>query len=159
MLKRGESDTQPLSLNNLITDVVPIVRNDALMKQVAIVLDLASSLPSVQGNRVQLQQVILNLAVNALEAMQGCQQPRELVLRTRQTNGEIMLDVMDSGPGIPADKLNSIFEPFFTTKTNGLGMGLPLSRSITTAYKGRLWAENSSNRGAIFHLALPRSSK
>jgi len=96
------------------------------------------------GIRVQLQQVVLNLVVNAFEAMEASED-RELVLRTRQAHGKITLDVMDSGPGIPPDKLGSIFEPFFTTKTTGLGLGLSLSRSIVMAHSGRLWADNNVN--------------
>jgi len=96
------------------------------------------------GIRVQLQQVVLNLVVNAFEAMEASED-RELVLRTRQADGKITLDVMDSGPGIPPDKLGSIFEPFFTTKTTGLGLGLSLSRSIVMAHSGRLWADNNVN--------------
>jgi two-component system sensor kinase FixL len=104
---------------------------------------------------VQLRQVILNLIVNAFEAMDSSGQPRTLKIQTREARGEVVLDFVDSGPGIGADKLGSIFEPFVTTKKDGLGMGLALSRSIVTAHNGRLWAENNPGRGATFHLALP----
>jgi PAS domain S-box-containing protein len=154
MLKRGEGERCPVLLNDLITEVLSLVRNDAFERKVAIIRELGSVLPPIEGNRVQLQQVILNLVMNAFEAME-MSESRELVLRTRQAEGKIMLDVIDSGPGIPPDKLGSIFEPFFTTKTSGLGLGLALSRSIALAHNGRLWADNNMQRGATFHLALP----
>ncbi len=138
---------------------MPILRNDALMRKISVVLDLGSPMPPVEGNRIHLQQVILNLVVNAFEAMEASNEPKEVVLRTRQVDREIVLDVVDSGSGIPADKLGSIFEPFFTTKTTGLGMGLALCHSLVTAHKGRLWAENNPKRGATFHIALPASLK
>jgi PAS domain S-box-containing protein len=158
MLKKNTQQHMPLALNNLITDILPLVRNDARARNITIYLDLGAPLPRVTGDRVQLQQVILNLIVNAFEAMEASEKPRRLVLRTRQANGEILLEVTDSGTGIPPHQLTSIFDPFFTTKTTGLGLGLPLSRSILTAHKGRLWAENNPERGATFHLALPFSN-
>ncbi len=159
MLKRERGKHHQLSLNGLITDLVPIVRNEAFIKHISIVLDLGSPLPPVEGNRTQLQQVILNLIVNAFEAMEASVESREVILRTRQADGELVLDVVDSGSGIPAAKLSSIFDPFFTTKKTGLGMGLTLSHSLVTAHKGRLWAENNPKRGATFHIALPISLK
>jgi PAS domain S-box-containing protein len=155
LLKKDECESHPLLLNDLITDVLPIVRNDALIKGVSITLDLSSPMPPVKGNRIQLQQVILNLVINAFEAIEASEGHRNLVIRTRQGEGTMILDVSDSGPGIPSDKIVSIFEPFVTTKTTGLGIGLPLSRSIVTAHEGRLWAENNSEGGATFHMALP----
>ena len=93
--------------------------------------------------------------VNALDAMDASERTKELVLRTRGADGEVILDVTDTGPGIPTDKLRSIFEPFFTTKKTGLGMGLSLSRTIVNTHNGRLWAENNSGSGATLHMALP----
>ncbi len=155
MLKKGVTEHRPLSLNDLIRDVASIVRTEALARKVSVALDLDSSLPSVNGDRVQLQQVVLNLIVNAFEAMDASKQPRKLALRTRQAAGELVLDAVDSGPGIPPGSLDSIFQPFVTTKKEGLGMGLSLSRSIAMAHLGRLWAENNADGGATFHLALP----
>jgi PAS domain S-box-containing protein len=155
MLKKGASEHQPLMLNDLTANVVSIVRNEAMMRRVAVALDLDSTLPSIRGERVQLQQVILNLIVNAFESMESSDQPATLRIRTRAADGEVILDVVDSGSGITADKLTSIFEPFVTTKNDGLGMGLALSQSIVTAHHGRLWAENNPEGGATFHMALP----
>ncbi len=155
MLRTGVAERQPLVLNDLIKEVIPIVRNDALIRNVGIDLDLGLSLPVIKGNRVQLQQVVLNLIVNAFEAMNSSGPPGKVILRTREADGEVVLDVVDSGTGIAPDKLNSIFDPFITTKAEGLGMGLSLSRSIAIGHNGRLWAENNRDGGATFHLALP----
>jgi PAS domain S-box-containing protein len=155
MLKKGAGEHQPLLLNDLIRDVVSIMRSDVLMRRVLLSLDLGTPLPLVKGDRVQLQQVILNLIVNALEAMHSSGQPGTLRIQTREANGRVVLDVVDSGCGIEADKLDLIFEPFVTTKKDGLGMGLALGHSIAIAHNGRLWAENNPEGGATFHMALP----
>ena len=155
MLKKGASEHQPLLLNDLIRDVASIVKSDALMRGVTVSFDLGSPPPAVKGERVQLQQVILNLIVNAFEAMDSSKQPRTLRILTREAGGEAVLNVVDSGAGIAADKLDSIFEPFLTTKKDGLGLGLALSRTIIAAHNGRLWAENNPESGATFHVALP----
>jgi PAS domain S-box-containing protein len=155
MLKKGAGEHQPLMLNDLIRNVVSIVRSDALMRGISVSLDLGLSLPLIRGDRVQLQQVILNLIVNAFEAMDSSKQPRTLRILTREADGEAVLNVVDSGAGIAAGKLGSIFEPFLTTKKDGLGLGLALSRTIITAHNGRLWAENNPEGGATFHMALP----
>jgi PAS domain S-box-containing protein len=155
MLKKGEAEHQNLLLNDLTADVASIVRNDAMMRNVVLALDLDSPVPPVKGDRVQLQQVILNLIFNAFESMESTDLPATLRIRTRTLDGEAILDIADSGPGIANDKLDSIFEPFVTTKNEGLGLGLALSRSIVVAHKGRLWAENNPDGGATFHMALP----
>jgi PAS domain S-box-containing protein len=155
MLKGGGGERSSLLLNDLITDILSIVRNDGRERKVAIILDLDSPMPPIVGDRVQLQQVILNLIVNAFEAMDKSEGSRELRLRTSKIGNEVILDVMDSGCGIPPEKLDTVFEPFFTTKPTGLGMGLSLSRSIVKSHNGRLYAENNSERGATFHMSLP----
>lgn len=157
LLKKGEAERQPLSLNSLVNDVMPVVRSDAELRRVAITLDLASTLPLVLADRVQLQQVLLNLMVNAFDAMgHVTHRPRNIILRTRALGEtQVHLDVVDNGTGIDPTKLNAIFEPFFTTKKHGMGMGLPVSRSIVEAHRGRLWAENNPVHGATFHMILP----
>jgi PAS domain S-box-containing protein len=155
MLKKGASDRRPLMLNVLVKDVLSIVKNDGLMRKISINFDSGDPLPPVNGDRVQLQQVILNLVMNAFEATDSSEGSRELKLRTRRDGKEIILDVSDSGHGIPPAMLEAIFEPFFTTKPSGLGMGLALSRTIISAHNGRLWAENNPETGATFHMALP----
>jgi nitrogen-specific signal transduction histidine kinase/ActR/RegA family two-component response regulator len=154
-LKRGVTENKTLLLNDLIEEIMPVVWNDSLAKNVSIDLDLGVSLPSITGDRIQLQQAVFNLIVNALEAIKASEQPGKLTLRTRHADGEVVLDVVDSGTGIPNERLNSIFDPLVTAKTNALGMGLPLSRSIVIRHNGRLWAENNIQGGATFHLALP----
>jgi signal transduction histidine kinase/ActR/RegA family two-component response regulator len=154
-LKRGVTENKALQLNDLIREVMPVVNNDSLVKNGSIDLDLGESLPSIAGDRIQLQQVILNLIVNALEAMKALERPGKLMLRTRHADGEVVLDVVDSGTGISNERLSSIFDPLVTTKADALGMGLPLSRSIVIRHNGRLWAENNIDGGATFHVALP----
>lgn len=154
-LKRGVTENKTLLLNDLIKEIMPVVRNDSLVKNVSISLDLGVSLPAITGDRIQLQQVAFNLMVNALEAMKASERPGKLILRTRYADGEVVLDVVDSGSGIPNERLNSIFDPLVTTKADALGMGLPLSRSIVIRHNGRLWAENNIDGGATFHVALP----
>jgi nitrogen-specific signal transduction histidine kinase/ActR/RegA family two-component response regulator len=154
-LKRGVTENKTLLLNDLIEEIMPVVWNDSLAKNVSIDLDLGVSLPSITGDRIQLQQAVFNLIVNALEAIKASELPGKLILRTRHADGEVVLDVLDSGTGIPNERLNSIFDPLVTAKANALGMGLPLSRSIVIRHNGRLWAENNIQGGATFHVALP----
>lgn len=155
MLKKDAGEHQSLLLNDLIRDVLSMMRSDALTRGISVSFDLDSPLPAVRGDRVQLQQVILNLIVNAFEAMDASEGPKNLKIRARESDGAAVLEVMDSGPGLAADKLDSIFEPFVTTKEKGLGLGLALSRSIISAHNGRLWAESNPQGGASFFMALP----
>jgi CheY-like chemotaxis protein len=158
-IERGVVGHKPLLLNDLAKEIVRIVRSKCLGRHISIDLDLDSSLPPTTGDPAQLKQVILNLIVNAIDAIKASKRPGKLILRTRQADRELLLDVVDSGAGIPQDKLNSIFDPFVTTKADALGMGLPLSRSIVIKHNGRLWAENNVQGGATFHVALPAESR
>ena len=157
LFKKGASERRSLHVNSVINDVMPMVVSDAGRRQVAIVLELAPALPSVSGDRVQLQQVILNLVMNAFEAMATVSdRPRKLVLRTRcPDEAYVHIDVADTGPGIVPDKLDSIFQPFVTSRPDGMGMGLSVSRTIVDAHDGRLWVENAPEGGATFHISLP----
>ena len=157
LFKKGEVEHRPLQFNAVINDVVSVVRADARRRNVATTLDLAVGLPLVSGDRVQLQQVLLNLVVNAFDAVADVNdRPRKVIVRTR-TLGEkfVQVDVADTGPGIAPEKLGSIFQPFVTTKPGGMGMGLSVSHSIVNAHEGRLWAENGQDGGAVFHIVLP----
>jgi two-component system, LuxR family, sensor kinase FixL len=120
-------------------------------------VDLAANLPPVFGDLVQLQQVLLNLIVNAMDAVGESAPRNRRVSVTAALNGSktVEIAVSDSGPGIPGDKLASIFDPFFTTKPNGMGMGLAISRTIIEAHNGQLWAENGKGGGALFRFTLP----
>ena len=157
MFLKGEVEHRPLQLNDLIHDVAAVVLQDGQRRRISIVFDLASGSLCVSADRVQLQQVVLNLVVNAFDALADVtDRPRKVILRTRRLDGGLVqVDVADNGPGITADKVASIFKPFVTTKAKGMGMGLSVSHSIVTAHHGRLWAENGSERGATFHVVLP----
>jgi PAS domain S-box-containing protein len=157
LLRKGELEFRDLDVNALVLDVVRLVRSDAIIKSISVTVDLAPDLPRVRADRVQIQQVILNLMINAIDAVMS--RPavgRKLLIRTGAgTDGAVNVAVRDSGPGIPPDKLERVFEPFFTTKANGMGMGLAIARSILHSHGGRLWAENAPGGGAAFTLALP----
>ena len=124
-------------------------------------MQLADGLPRISGDRVQLQQVILNLIMNAIEAMSGVEEgSRELLISTVEAESEgVLVAVSDSGPGLPQASLARIFEPFYTTKSSGLGMGLSICRSIVEAHGGRLWATPNEPRGAVFSMMLPIGRK
>jgi PAS domain S-box-containing protein len=157
LLRKRELDQQPLEINSVVEDVLHVVSGDAALRKTAISADLAPLLPKILGDRVHLQQVLLNLILNGMDAM--AEQPRErrrLSVRTRPgADGLVELVVTDLGHGIEPDKLPLLFEPFYTTKTNGMGMGLSIARRIIEAHRGRIWAENNGSGGAVFHVTLP----
>jgi C4-dicarboxylate-specific signal transduction histidine kinase len=157
LFKNEETHFQPLDVNDLVNDVLHLAHGDLVTRSIDAVAHLEPGLPQTRGDRVQLQQVLLNLAVNACEAMSTGDPPgHTLTIRTqRAADGGVQLSVSDDGPGIPAASLDKLFQPFFTTKRQGLGLGLSISRSIISAHRGRLWAENNPDRGATFHVVLP----
>ena len=154
LLKRGEVSLQPLSLNDAIEEVLHLTNADLIGRGVTILRELAPDLPRVTGDRVQLQQLVLNLILNAADAM-AANPPgaRRLHLATARHNGRVRATVRDEGVGLPGDT-ERLFQPFYTTKHQGLGMGLAICRSIITAHHGRLWAEPGPERGAVFHFEL-----
>jgi PAS domain S-box-containing protein len=157
LVKKEELEFARLDLAGLISEVVVLVHSDAILQNVHISLDLPRNLPPVRGDRVQLQQVVLNLLLNAFDAMKECP-PGERKLRLqvkREGADSLKVAVSDRGPGLSHDKLDKIFQPFFTTKGEGLGMGLSISRSIIEAHGGRLWAENNRDFGATFYFTVP----
>lgn len=157
MLKKGDFDVRPQDLNDLIREVEALVRNDALLKDVSLSMHLAEGLPRIRGDRIQIQQILLNLMMNAIEAMAIPSIPkRRLEVRTRSGGpGEVLAAFRDTGPGIPEDQLERIFEPFVTSKAEGMGLGLSICRTIIESHGGRLWAESNPGGGATFHLAFP----
>jgi two-component system, LuxR family, sensor kinase FixL len=161
LLRKHELERLPLKLNSVVEDVLQVVSGDAALRKMAISADLAPALPKILGDRVHLQQVLINLILNGMDAMAG--EPRErrrLSVRTRHiADGAVELAVIDSGPGIAPDKLPRVFEPFYTTKPNGMGMGLSISRTIIEAHRGRIWAENNASGGATFHVTLPGAAE
>jgi two-component system sensor kinase FixL len=156
LIKRREVERRPLDLNLLAGEVVTLVRPDAELRRVRLALETDPSLPPVQGDRVQLQQVLLNLVLNAMDALKDNPPASRLVtVGTRPAGERVEVAVSDTGHGISAENLPRLFEPFFTSKPNGLGLGLVISRSIIEAHGGKLWAENNPDGGATFHITLP----
>jgi signal transduction histidine kinase len=157
LFKRGETQFQPLDANELVQEVLGIMHGDLVLRAVEPVTQLEEGLPAVQGDRVELQQVMLNLVVNACDAMAGTPpEARRLTLRTRTLEkGWVQITVIDCGPGFAAEQYEKLFEPFYTTKPQGLGLGLSISRAIIRAHGGRLWGSAGPGRGASFHIALP----
>ena len=157
LFKKTPSAATSVDMNELIEETISFVHHEAQRKNVSLRADLGAGLPTVGGDRVQLEQVILNLMMNAIECMAGLdRQPKQILIRSALPNpGELLVSVADTGPGIDAEHANRLFAPFFTTKPQGIGMGLAICRSIIEAHGGRLWAENNESGGAVFHFILP----
>jgi two-component system, LuxR family, sensor kinase FixL len=155
--KKTELQKARLDVNGVIDDVVRLVRRELLEQLASLRLELAPGLPPVLGDRVQLQQVILNLVLNGMEAMADVtDRPRELVIRSgRHEAAQVLIDIEDAGSGIDPKYLDRLFSAFFTTKPDGMGMGLSISRSIIEAHGGRIWATRNAETGATFHFTLP----
>ena len=157
LFRRGETDFQPLDVNTLVRDVLRIVNSDLLTRGVAVETELAPELRLVQGDRVELQQVMLNLVVNACDAMRDIPEGgRRLVVRTARGKGRsLQISVSDNGPGFSPEEYEKLFEPFYSTKEQGLGLGLSICRAIVRAHSGRIWGASGQGRGATFHVLLP----
>ena len=157
-LKKGEVQQHSLCCNEVVQDVLKLMRSDLINQKVAVDCELARSLPAVTGDSVQLQQVLLNLVVNACDAMADYNTPeRRLLIRTGIENGSstVVVSVTDRGGGIPEEKMKHIFEPFFSTKAKGMGLGLSVCHTIIGAHRGKLWVTNNADCGATFHFSLP----
>jgi PAS domain S-box-containing protein len=159
MMRQEEKERESLSINELLSDVVSLFHSEAVLRNVIIAMDFPESLPPLLADKIQLQQVVLNLMMNAVEAMDHeAPEKRKIVLKTRRADhAAIQVAVRDSGSGVEGENLDRIFQPFFTTKGAGLGMGLSFCRSIIEAHGGRLWAENNQDKGATFFFELPMS--
>jgi signal transduction histidine kinase len=157
LLKRRSLVSNPLDVREVVEDTLALVRPDLLIRQVKLTLALPERLPQVPGDRVHLQQVLLNLILNALDAMNGnATEDRELTVRVSAEAGKhLAVSVRDCGTGLAADTARDLFEPFYTTKPNGMGMGLAISRTIIEAHGGKIRAENNPGRGATFTFTLP----
>ena len=154
-MRQREPERRRLDLNLLVGDVLTLLRPDAEKRGVRLALETDPALPPVHGDRVQLQQVLLNLLLNAVDTLDDNPPARRLVtVRARTVGATVEVSVSDSGPGIPVDRLPRIFEPFYTSKPNGLGMGLAISRGIIEAHGGRLWAKNNAEHGATFTFSV-----
>ena len=157
LLKRGSLNPQPISLAEVVGEVLSLVRADAAVRHVRLESSIASKLPLVLGDKIHLQQVLINLLVNAMDALDGVAQDERLVRVTVRRVGAaaIEVEVADKGHGIAKEHLPRLFEPFFTTKGSGMGIGLPVSKTIIEAHKGKLWAENDPAGGARFRFTVP----
>jgi PAS domain S-box-containing protein len=157
LLKRQKLDTRPLDVDDLVREVVGFIRPDAAARHVQLNVSVPRDLPPVRGDRVHLQQVLINLIMNGMDALNGASKRTRRVSVTASLDGAkaVEIAVSDTGEGIPDDKLKRIFDPFFTTKPNGMGVGLSISRTIIDAHGGRFWAENNNGSGATFRFTLP----
>ncbi len=159
--KKGDLQKVPVNLNEVVEDSIPLIQREVVQHRVLLGRDLAKAMPDVVGDRIQLQQVIINLLVNAIQAMASVtDRPRELIVRTcLKGEDEILLAVEDSGPGFDPAIEAELFNAFFTTKPNGMGMGLSIGRSIVEAHGGRLWTFRNDRGGATFQFSLPLHSE
>lgn len=155
LLQKGAPERVELDINQVIEEVAVLLRDELTRNHVSLRTDLGADLPRVSGDRVQLQQVVINLVMNGIEAMRSLAHlPRELFITSARNHNAVLIQVQDSGDGLDPLQAEHIFEPFFTTKPEGIGMGLSISRSIVESHGGRLWAESSS-KGALFQFTLP----
>jgi PAS domain S-box-containing protein len=153
---KRQLERQALDVNEVAGDVLRLVGGDARRRRITLGMEFVPSLPAVAGDGVALQQVVLNLVLNAMDALDREEtEERNVVVRTRLADDAVEVAVSDTGHGIPADRLPKLFDAFFTTKAEGLGLGLAIARSIVEAHGGRIWAEDHGGRGATFRMALP----
>jgi PAS domain S-box-containing protein len=154
--EKGIRNQESLDVNEIIPETIALLRDEAVRHNIVVRTELATDLPPIVGDWVQLQQVAMNLIVNGIEAMKDVDGIREMVIKSqRGENEQILVSFSDTGIGLPPHLAEQIFDPFFTTKPHGTGMGLRISRSIVESHGGRLWAVGSHGRGATFHLSLP----
>jgi signal transduction histidine kinase len=156
MFKSDARNRSSLDINELINEVLVLLRNDLQKHRVTVQTDLSPQLPQVIGDRIQLQQVLLNLITNAIDSMANEDISRVLSIKSEvQDDGCVMISVADSGRGIASQDVDRIFNPLFTTKSDGMGMGLSICRSIVEGHDGRLWVAENMPRGAVFRFVLP----
>ena len=160
LFKKGTPQRELVDVNEVAREMIVLLGDEASRHSISIRTELAEDLPHVIGDRVQLQQVLMNLIVNGVEAMHDVGGPRELTIKSQPAeNNELLLSVSDNGMGLPRHQADEIFNAFFTTKTHGTGMGLRISRSIVESHGGRLWAADNSPRGASFCFTLPTKAE
>ena len=155
LFKKGAAQRELVGVNEMVREMIVLLRGEATRHSILVRTDLAADLPPILGDRVQLQQVLMNLMLNGIEAMKDVDGNRELLIKSQRTeNEEVIVSVSDTGVGLPVQHADQIFKAFFTTKAQGTGMGLSISRSIVESHGGRLWADGNSPRGASFCFTL-----
>ena len=157
LMQKASPRLDPVSMNEALQEVIELTRGEALKNGVSVKTEFAEGLPIIAGDRVQLQQVVLNLILNAVQAMGAVTEgAREVLITTRQIElYDLYVGVQDTGPGLSPETLSRLFEPFYTTKPNGMGMGLTICRSIVKSHGGRLWVSACQPHGALFQFAIP----
>jgi PAS domain S-box-containing protein len=156
LFKKGTPVRELVDVNELIREMIVVLRGEATRYSISVRTELGADLPQVMGDRVQLQQVLMNLMINGIDAMKEVDGTRELIIKSQRTeNEQVLVSVSDTGAGLPPQQADQIFTAFFTTKQHGTGMGLRISRSIIESHGGRLWAADNSPRGASFYFTLP----
>jgi signal transduction histidine kinase len=156
LFAKGTPKRELLDVNEVIREIIVLLRREAMQHSISVRTELAEDLPEVMADRVQLQQVIMNLVMNSIDAMKEVDRARELNIHSQKAEDEkLLLSVSDSGVGLPKQGADQLFDSFFTTKPDGLGMGLRISRSIVESHGGRLWAGDNSPHGASFYFTLP----
>jgi C4-dicarboxylate-specific signal transduction histidine kinase len=158
LFKKGPGQRELVDVNELIREMIVLLRSEANRYSISLRTDLAEDLPRVMADRVQLQQVFMNLMLNGIDAMKEAGGENELIIKSAAEDGQLLISVSDTGVGFPPEQADQIFGAFFTTKENGIGMGLAISRSIIESHSGRLWAIAGSGRGATFQFILPAST-
>jgi len=157
LYQKGSPQRDVIDVNELIREMVIVLRNEANRHSITMRADLAEKLPTVMGDRVQLQQALMNLMLNGIEAI--CDQSGQLTIQSQLAGGhQLLISVTDTGVGLPAEDIDKIFHAFFTTKPQGTGLGLAITRSIVESHGGRVWATPNSGRGATFYFTLPIES-
>jgi len=155
LLRRGEVERNPVEINRLVREVATILRAEALRRGIEVRVELAATDLEVLGDRVHLQQVLLNLIINGMEAMQDSHEEKQLKISTVQQDDEVLVSVADRGCGVSPETMPRLFDRFFSTKKEGMGLGLAISRSLVEEHGGRIWVENAPDRGAIVRFSLP----
>src|SRR5438270_3668725 len=156
LFKKGTPPRELLDVNEAVREMIVLLRSETAQYSISVRTELAADLPQVMGDRVQLQQVMMNLISNSIDAMRDVDGTRELAIKSRRAEKQqLMVSVSDTGVGLPPQQADQIFDAFFTTKIHGTGMGLSISRSIVESHSGRLWAADNSSGGASFHIVLP----
>ena len=160
LLKKAPFELKSLDLNDLTREAIEFLSTTAVARKVELTSLITQNALPILGDRIQLQQVVLNLVVNGIDAMKDTPgESRIISIRTTRVDKFAELSVSDLGPGIPEDKLKEVFEPFFTSKAEGMGMGLSIARTIIDAHHGQIWAKNRDHGGATFRIRLPLSRR